>query len=73
MSRQMHTEYLSWDQMTALSTERLLAYRKSLLALPEWRQSDDIGTAAWWWAEHARALEQSKVLLNKREHIAKKS
>lgn len=68
MSRSKDTEYLSWDQMLDLSTERLLAYRKSLLGLPEWRTGPD---AAWWRGEHTRALVQSKAILDTREHIKK--
>jgi hypothetical protein len=68
MGRQKGTDYLTKDQMEALSTERLLAYRKSLLKLPEWRVGSD---AAWWRAEHARALEESKAILDNREHVQK--
>ena len=68
MSRQKSTDYLTMEQMRALSTERLLAYRKSLLKLPEGRAGPD---AAWWQSEHARALEESKTILDGREHIQK--
>jgi hypothetical protein len=68
VARQKHTEYLSWDQMWDLSTQRLLAYRKSLLELPEWRTGLD---APWWHAEYTRALAQSKAILDNREHIQK--
>jgi len=68
MARQKYTEYLTMEQMEKLTTERLLAYRKSLLSLPEWRTGPD---AAWWQAEHARVLAESKVLLDTREHINK--
>lgn len=68
MSRNKDTEYLSWDQMLALSTERLLAYRKSLLELPEWRTGLD---APRWHREYTRALAQSKAILDTREHVRK--
>ena len=66
MTRRKQTEYLTREQMAKLTTKRLLAYRKSLLTLPEWRTGP---SAAWWQAEHARALEESKALLDSREHV----
>lgn len=68
MPRSKHTNYLTKEQMEKLSTKRLLAYRKSLLTLPEWRSWPD-----WkhWQAEHARALAEAKELLDTREHIEK--
>ena len=66
------TEYLTQEQMAALTTERLLAYRKSLLTNPEWRSWPDYIDPDWQ-KEHARALQESKVLLDAREHVEKKS
>jgi len=66
MSRKKTTEYLTKEQMAALSTKRLLAYRKSLLTLPEWRSGPD---APKWREAHTRALDGSKELLDDREHV----
>ena len=65
------TKYLSREQMDELTTERLLAYRKSLLTNPEWRSWPDYIDPDWQ-VEHARALRESKELLDARKHVEKK-
>lgn len=64
--RSRKTPYLSKEQMLKLNTKRLLAYRKSLLTLPEWRNWPD-----WeeWKKEYDRALKESKEILDTREHV----
>lgn len=65
------TSYLTKEQMSKMSTKRLLAYRKSLyskshLTLPELSCSDSE-------AEYNRVLIENKEILDSREHIKKKS
>jgi len=67
MPRDISTSYLSKEQMLTLSTKRLLAYRRSLLENPEFRD------CSWWVAEHYRALSEAKEILDAREHIPRKT
>lgn len=70
MPRNFQTEYLTKEQLEKLSTPRLLAYRKSLLTLPEWRCGPK-EYAEHFAKEHARALAESKAILDTREHVEK--
>ena len=69
MPRSKSTAYLTLDEMSKLSTPRLLAYRRSLLELPDWRSGPD---AVQWQQNHQRALNESKALLDQREHVERK-
>lgn len=70
MPRNKGTPYLTKEEMDKLTTPRLLAYRKSLLTLPEWRTGPN---ALAWRKDHQRALDESKELLDQREHVEKRN